>query len=844
MRRVDRLSGGLPCSRISAFRPAANAQPDPSRRGGRSLWPALLIGAVLFSGCANLPPSPIDPTGEHLFAPPPGTHTPVPPGAPVPPSAGTGDILPWEIESITVTPQAIAAPIGSEVVLVASVRDGEGYLRTNERLEWTISPGGVGEFVDIDRGTFANVLILDLPRPHLVSSTRAIGSTSRHDMRLTRGTPDPSDDVLVRRGQTWVSVTSAMEGTTHVTALCRAVRVWERRLDQARIHWIDAQWSFPAPVIGRTGTPQPLTTTVTRQSDGAPAAGWIVRYEILDGPPAGFRPGGSPVLETTTDPSGQATVEIVPEGAHAGTNRVGIEVIRPAEVGGPHGTQLAMGQGVTMVTWSAPGIALHKTGPASAVVGSTVTYRIEVANTGDLPTEEALVVHEIPEGMEYVSSTPPAELAAGAPRWRLDALPPGATRLLEVNLRATRQGQFESCASVTAGQLTARDCATTTVRAADAALEVAILGPSQAEVGETVDFELRVTNRGQAAAEDLSLWSEFGEGFEHEAAESPITRDLGDIDPGQSIRVGLRLQVVRPGRWRQRVEVRRDDRAVAAAEHALSATDPTAPAEEPDPDRPPAAPGNLSVRKTGPGVAAVSETVDFTIVVSNTGRSSLSQVTIIDRADPQLEARQATEGAYRIGDDLAWTVDRLAPGESISMVIRYECLQAAAGVRTSVAVTSEEGVRGTAEARLDIRGGGAAAPADPPNSSSAEQPSPDLTLTLTATRDPVAVGREYAYVVEVGNEGRGAQRGVVVALALPPQATPVRLGTSGPSGYQVEGNVVQFDPLDQLPSGGRTTYRVRAVARRPGQGRAVARLLTADLQQPVEAETTTTIAAQ
>src|SRR5205814_825687 len=80
-----------------------------------------------------------------------------------------------------------------------------------------------------------------------IDSRYAINSTLFHPMTLDRGTPVPTDDVLVQSGQAWVTVTSPTEGTSRVTVFAPQVYGWDRRQQTASIYWVDAQWRFPPP---------------------------------------------------------------------------------------------------------------------------------------------------------------------------------------------------------------------------------------------------------------------------------------------------------------------------------------------------------------------------------------------------------------------------------------------------------------------------------------------------------------------------------------------------------------------------------------------------------------------
>ena len=204
--------------------------------------------------------------------------------------------LPWDDVAVLIEPRETVAPVGSEVVLIAGVVGPDGYLRTNRRLEWSIAPGSVGPVRGRRKGHgFCDLLLGDFNWPRIVNATFAIGSTSRSNIRLNRGTCTPENDVFVLRGQGWITLTSPVEGTSHVTVVAPEVYSWDARIKSATVHWVDAVVQYPPPAINPAGTKHVFTTTVTRHSNQSPCENWRVRYEIVGGPPAGFSPAGATV---------------------------------------------------------------------------------------------------------------------------------------------------------------------------------------------------------------------------------------------------------------------------------------------------------------------------------------------------------------------------------------------------------------------------------------------------------------------------------------------------------------------------------------------------------------------
>jgi len=802
-----------------------------AKKGLRPTGLAVAVCAALVSGCMHLNVPRIDPTGERIFAEPVITPAP-PPGRPSPSPcfADRVDLVLFPVETV--------ASIGSEVILLAGVRASDDYLRTNERVEWMIEPGGPGHFVDLDRGSSLSFLVGDFTRPHKVDNTFAIGSTSRTRQHLTRGTPTPADDVFVEPGQTWIAVSAAHEGVSRVTAYAPGVVDANRRRQTATIHWIDAQWCLPPPAIQPAGTRHTLTTTVTRQTDHSPCPGWLVRYEVLDGPGAGFAPDGAPAIEVPTDPQGQASVEIFQTAPAPGTNRIGIQIIRPAVLGGLAAKPIVVGGGTVLVTWSAPDIAVTKTGPAVAGAGATLTYRIVASNPGDLPADDVVVTDVVPDGLTYVRSDPEGEGAGRSIRWRLGTLGPGETRSIEVDFRADAQGDVTNCAEVTAaGGLRAEHCATTAI--ATPQVEVQVAGPERSvRVGDEATFRIVVTNRGSTVLSGLLIKDRFDAGLEHAEFSSPIERDLGtDLAPGQSQQIGVVLRVVRPGRWCNTVEILAQGRVLATAQACLQAVEASVPPREPEVTRPevpkpavPAPRAALAVRMVAPEAREVGQTVDFQIEVANDGEAALTGVSVVASFDRQLDPRLAADGHRREGANLIWNYDTLPPGQIRRLTIRCECLLPGARACGYVVATADGGVEQRAEACLRID------QAPPPGA-------PQLDLTVTDTHDPIDLGRQMTYVVRVANVGEIADRQVAVAVAIPPEMELVKFTTFGPPSidYRVVGQTVRFDPVESLEPGASLEYRVRVRAREPGEARVRAELTSQSLIVPKFDEETTLV---
>ena len=408
---------------------------------------------------------------------------------------------------------------------------------------------------------------------------------------MNQGTDDPTDDVWLVRGQTWVSVTSAAEGSTHVTAVAPSVNGWSQREQTATVHWVDAQWTLPPAAVSGYGG-HTLVTTV-RRSSGEPVLGWIVRYEVLGGTPAALDANGSQAIETTTDAAGNAAVAIVPQGPGLGATNIAVRLYRP---GSAVTARTLIGQGATTVTWTdqpgtapltpgpptpggtvpppafppatplpplepqqppgggQPRITMDVRGPVFAEVGSEVQYQFLVTNTGGVAVSNVEVVNEFPEGLQYISSSPAANEQGDRIRWNLGPLEPGQSRSVSALYRATRPGLVRNCGGAIADGAVSDDCATTDVQGQ--ALSIQVQGPNTARVGDELEYEVILRNESNQPLANVKMFAGFDPGLGHAAVDPALVdrsgsgaldQILGTLDPNETQRLPLIFTARRAG---------------------------------------------------------------------------------------------------------------------------------------------------------------------------------------------------------------------------------------------------------------------------------------------------------
>jgi uncharacterized repeat protein (TIGR01451 family) len=690
---------------------------------------------------------------------------------------------------LTITPARIVAPVCTEVVLAAGLCCPNGYYVMRQPLEWMLAQDGVGQIVAVGKESPRDVSLLIRDTPQKLATNYARAHTSTISQVLDRGTASPIDDVYLNRGQSWISITSPTEGASHVVVWAPKENNWDRRKATATIYWVDSAWRFPPAVTARAGARQTLTTLVTR-SNGQPVSGWLVHYDVLEGPPAAFSNRGETSIDARTDAAGRATVELLPRSVDPGITAVRVQIIRPATSADQ--PQMIIGQGTTSVQWTTPGLSIRAMGTSAVMADGAIGYRVEVTNNGDLLTRGVELSYAPPPGVTVLNSNPAAQIFGQRFQWRLGDLAPRSTSVVEVNCRAAVTASIRSCFRVTsADQLTAEHCVNTDVRTN--ALSVKMTGPDVVEVGREAKFNVDVTNLGQTALTNITATDTFDPGLAHSGGErSPVIRTLAQpLAPGQSDRFAISLIVTQPGRQCHRLDVTADGGHTASARACITGTQPAA------------TPPQVSVRITGPANQRAGEIAQYNVELKNNGSGAATNVVLSVTWGVNQQFDQATRDHE---DDFArlttrWRIVQLAGGQTVTRQLNLLCLNPDPSAIVRATATSQQTAAIMSEAFTVITGG-AAGPAPPggrvlPGTGAAG----NLKISAVALANPIMVGAVTTYSISVANERAVGDRDVAVTIQLlddglsftrtPVLSSPSRALRSG-------GNSIEFEPVREL----------------------------------------------
>jgi uncharacterized repeat protein (TIGR01451 family) len=171
-----------------------------------------------------------------------------------------------------------------------------------------------------------------------------------------------------------------------------------------------------------------------------------------------------------------------------------------------------------------PKLALSKTGPTRRYINLAAAYQITVSNPGTAPANNVTITDPVPAGATFVSASAGGRLVGEQVQWTVGTLAAGASRTVDVVLRARGQGRVCNRASATADrQLTAQAEACTDFLGVSALLVELIDTEDPVEVGSETSYIITVRNQGTAPVTNVKISATVPE-------QMAVTRAVGPAD--------------------------------------------------------------------------------------------------------------------------------------------------------------------------------------------------------------------------------------------------------------------------------------------------------------------------
>ncbi len=450
-------------------------------------------------------------------------------------------------------------------------------------------------------------------------------------------------------------------------------------------------------------------------------------------------------------------------------------------------------------------LSIQKTAPEEIQVGQPAVWTISVRNESKI-TAVGVQIHDvIPQGTRLESTNPPADVSpSGEITWTVGNMPSGTMATVRMELTPIREGEIGSVASVTSrSESSAKSIATRPM------LKVETFGDSVVLIGSKTELNIVVSNPGTGTARDVVLSETVPPELQFEGG-SELRYEVGDLKPGESKTVKLPLTAVRAGKFQNRILAKSGPNL---GTDSLLAMEVTAPA--------------IQMEMKGPSKRFLDKEGTFHLVATNSGTAAARNLEMQARIPNGWEFLSANHlGTYmKENQTVVWKLEELGPAataEAELVLVPKEIGNFA--MSYSAVADSCQTVNGTKN--LSVEGIAA------------------LMFQVVDSNDPVQIGEETKYTVEVVNQGSKPAEDVQVQILVPAGLQIVSSEETARSVNLQNGAQIDFQPISSLAPKATKVYRFTLKGVTSGDQRVVVKLSSREFQTPIIKEESTRVFAE
>ncbi len=317
-----------------------------------------------------------------------------------------------------------------------------------------------------------------------------------------------------------------------------------------------------------------------------------------------------------------------------------------------------------------PILAITKAGPITALLNESFAYTITVTNDGNGVAANTIVTDTLPEGLAHMSSDPTGTFSEedSTVTWSVGDLNPGDSSTLSLRVMGTTAGAKVNTASANADRVATAPQFQVTTTILVPAITVEKTGRTAMFVGNQVTYTLTATNSGEVPLTGVTISDNFDAGMSY-VTSSPegtvpeeggsVAWEIGDLAVGEAMSVTMTLQGDEVGTMTNTANASAaegvsnqsvlDVSVLAAPGATVDITDSLDPVRE-------------------------GEQVEFTVSVSNQGRSPMTSVRVVVPIETEFTIVSTSDEVRAVIDTENGTVtyehgEALATGDSFTFTI-------------------------------------------------------------------------------------------------------------------------------------------------------------------------------
>jgi uncharacterized repeat protein (TIGR01451 family) len=445
-----------------------------------------------------------------------------------------------------------------------------------------------------------------------------------------------------------------------------------------------------------------------------------------------------------------------------------------------------------------PSLTIQKSAPSEVQVGKPAKLEVTVKNIGTVAAEDVMIRDEVPAGTRLISTSPAADTSRdGVVIWQMGTIEPNAEATAVMEVLPVQEGEIGSVASISFQVSTSSRSISTRPQ-----LQIEHSGPAQVLAGDDVIFQIKISNPGTGAATNVVVEEVVPEGLQHFDGRE-LEYAIGTLRPGESRLLELKLKAQKPGIVENVIIARAESNIQVEDTHAFEVVAP-----------------KLEVQMEGPKRRFLDRKASVQIAVANPGTAPARRVELVAKLPRGVKFISTNNaGQYDASrHSVSWSLEELPPGEMGTVEINTNAVEVG---RQEFRVEAKAGSGLTDVAVHDILVEGMAA----------------LLFTVTDVNDPIEIGGETAYDVQVINQGSKASTNLRLTAVLPEGMEAV--AGEGPTREAISGRTISFEPLARLAPQANAVYKIKVRGTSPGDKRVQIKLVSDEIVQPVTKEEST-----
>ncbi|HIK94264.1 MAG TPA: DUF11 domain-containing protein, partial [Planctomycetes bacterium] len=429
-----------------------------------------------------------------------------------------------------------------------------------------------------------------------------------------------------------------------------------------------------------------------------------------------------------------------------------------------------------------PNLVLQKTAPENASVGAPLDYSILVRNEGDATAFEVIVEDEVTSSVTVNGARPQPDYdrSTGKLIWHFDAIEPGETKEIKVQVTPTGEGELDGVASV---RFKARIKATTVITAPK--LRLQMTGPREVRLGEEVSYRYVITNEGTGEARDVFLRTLLpnGGGFSHPQGRD-LEYEIQSMRPGEQREIILSVVAGEPGKHQTKVELTATG---GANDQAAWQTNVIG--------------AQLQIVRRGPKRRYVGRSGVYENVVTNETNFDAIDAKVVEQVPDGMRFISADNGGQysEASRSVTWTLDRIGAGRQ--KLLQIELMPTSAGSRQStVTILENAGFR-----------------SDDYVSTTVVEDLHNVSADISQLDGPVAMGETFGFTITIDNRGTADATDVELTIDVPEEIQVVGAGSAEVQAKLLAGNLVQYNIVVRIAPGQEQKFQVKMMGARPVQ---------------------------